>query len=203
MGESSAEQDAKETSAEADVKPRNQPISPSDIGSPVAESKDSSISQETFDSSSRPLTRDREAGRASEMLGETKSRLPKSRKHCFTARKNVKFKKSGQNAHDGMNRGKDSPSSSAGESLSWRLPNQAERNSGAEILGRKIRVWWDGDQRWFVGVVVDHDCDPSAMDGHGNVGPTFTVQYEDGCFDENLEVNDTGTKIVRSCPGPF
>ena len=118
-------------------------------------------------------------------------RTHKHRKHCFTARsKGSKPKKT--NLESGYSSEVVQVSETSGQVSNhdyiWRSPTQEERNSGAEILGRPIRVWWDGDGKWFTGVVVEHNPDPNAVDGHGNVGPTFTVRYDDGVFDENLEV---------------
>ena len=40
---------------------------------------------------------------------------------------------------------------------------------GAALVGRKVRVWWDGDEAWYVGVVASF----ASRRGH-------VVAYEDG-----------------------
>jgi hypothetical protein len=148
----------------------------------------------------------------------TRTHKQRKNKHCFTARsKGSKPKKSNFDSSSHSASGSKGECSIhkqesvyvAGEAghvdsqllcnNTWRAPTQEERNSGAEICGRPIRVWWDGDGQWYTGVVVKHNPDPNAVDDHGTVGPTFTVQYDDGNFEENLEVLPTDSPHII-CP---
>ena len=36
-----------------------------------------------------------------------------------------------------------------------------------QMLGRAVRVWWDGERRWYDGVVIRFDRNPSLVDSHG------------------------------------
>ncbi len=148
-----------------------------------------------------------DGGKMVSVVDASRTRYHKHRKHCFTKASKPKKANIALNTpsapivnDESISQGRDiffqeensdSPVQESSQVLNagtWRSPTQVERNSGAAILGRPIRVWWDGDQQWFVGVVIDHNPDPNAVDGHGDVGPTFTVRYDDGIFDENLEV---------------
>ena len=42
---------------------------------------------------------------------------------------------------------------------------------GKEVRGRRVRVWWDGDEAWYCGVVADFS---EARDGE------HLVRYDDG-----------------------
>lgn len=39
---------------------------------------------------------------------------------------------------------------------------------------------WDGEQRWFEGIVLSYNNNPHRIDSHGNVGNIHRVVYQDG-----------------------
>ena len=68
----------------------------------------------------------------------------------------------------------------------WKSPNARWKAGGAWLEGRKIAVYYDGEQQWFAGKVLSFDRSADAQDSHGHVGPVHEVIYEDGVFLENL-----------------
>ncbi|KAJ1488433.1 hypothetical protein T484DRAFT_1887444, partial [Baffinella frigidus] len=69
---------------------------------------------------------------------------------------------------------------------SWKAGKADMREGGAWTVGRTVRVWWDGEQRWFEGIVLSYNNNPHRIDSHGNVGNIHRVVYQDGIYDENL-----------------
>ncbi len=43
----------------------------------------------------------------------------------------------------------------------------------SQTVGRAVRVWWDGEKRWYVGCVLDFNADPTLEDSHGEHLPSL------------------------------
>ena len=51
-------------------------------------------------------------------------------------------------------------------------PEEQAPPEGAALVGRRVCVWWEGDRKWFAGLVDAHDAEADP--------PTHHVHYDDG-----------------------
>ncbi len=42
--------------------------------------------------------------------------------------------------------------------------------------GRAVRVWWDGEQRWYEGVVLSYNSNHLLVDSHGDASHFFSLK---------------------------
>jgi hypothetical protein len=42
--------------------------------------------------------------------------------------------------------------------------------------GRAVRVWWDGEKRWYEGVVLSYNSNHLLVDSHGDASHFFSVK---------------------------
>ena len=82
--------------------------------------------------------------------------------------------------------GREGPAEASSDGPVWKSPNARWKDGGAWLEGRKIAVYYDGEQQWFAGKVLSFDRSADAQDSHGHVGPVHEVIYDDGVFLENL-----------------
>jgi hypothetical protein len=71
------------------------------------------------------------------------------------------------------------------EGRSWVRAKGSLKDGGEWLIGRCIRVFYDREARWFSGIVMAFD--PTSTSANGIFcGGVHDVQYDDGCFWEDL-----------------
>ncbi len=53
----------------------------------------------------------------------------------------------------------------------FRAPSERERRSGKDLIGKKVQIYWDGDNKYYAGIVMGYT--PGDEDG------AYKVQYTD------------------------
>jgi hypothetical protein len=80
----------------------------------------------------------------------------------------------------------DSKGGGHSDAENWVQPDGFYQRGGEWLLNRCVRVYWEGEGKWFQGIVTSFDERPDAVDSHGSVGPVHTIVYEDEVVVENL-----------------